>query len=200
MNNRTMLPADYCSVFTIDLQKNKKLAILINILCLLIAVLMLLPAAVLVPLSTLLDIMDMSLYLLRFGVMLGGIIAYIVLHELVHGLVMRTFSGVRPHYGFTGLYAYTGSAAYFSKKEYVTIALAPIVLWGLVLTVILFLVPVVWFWPVYIIQVVNISGAAGDLYVTVRFARLPADILVKDTGVSMTVYSKTIQPSVGTQE
>ena len=36
----------------------------------------------------------------------------------------------------------------------------------------------------------NISGAAGDLYVSWKFTKLPADILINDVGVSMTVYSK----------
>ena len=39
-------------------------------------------------------------------------------------------------------------------------------------------------------QIVNISGAMGDFFVTVRFSALPAHILVFDRGVGMTVYSK----------
>ena len=46
------------------------------------------------------------------------------------------------------------------------------------------------FWCVYIVQITNISGAAGDMYVTGKFLRLPRDILVHDSGVSMTVYAK----------
>ena len=92
--------------------------------------------------------------------------------------------------GFTGLYAYAGSEAYFNKRSYLVIALAPIVVWGVVLLILNFLVPTSWFWCVYFIQVCNVSGAAGDLYVSCKFSRLPADILIRDTGVSMTVYSR----------
>lgn len=88
-------------------------------------------------------------------------VLYLVLHELVHGICMRAFSGVRPHYGFTGLYAYAGSSAYFGKKPYIVIALAPIVVWGAVLAILNLLVPASWFWPVYFIQIINVSGAAG---------------------------------------
>jgi hypothetical protein len=42
---------------------------------------------------------------------------------------------------------------------------------------------------VYLIQMVNLSGAGGDIYVTFKFARLPRDILVRDTGVAMTVFA-----------
>lgn len=44
------------------------------------------------------------------------------------------------------------------------------------------------FWVVYFIQITNISGAAGDLYITFRFRKLPNDILINDTGVEMRVY------------
>ena len=42
---------------------------------------------------------------------------------------------------------------------------------------------------VWILQIANVSGAAGDVYVTLRLLRLPRDLLVRDTGVAMTVYS-----------
>lgn len=75
------------------------------------------------------------------------------------------------------------------KQGYLFIALAPVVLWGMVLLVITFIVPTSWFWVVYFVQVMNISGAVGDFYVTVKFLKFPKDILVKDSGIGMTVYS-----------
>ena len=44
----------------------------------------------------------------------------------------------------------------------------------------------VWLW-----QLVNISGAAGDFYCTCRILRAPRDTLVQDTGTAMTFYRKT---------
>ena len=88
------------------------------------------------------------------------------------------------------MYAFAGSRDYDGKGAYVFIALAPIVFWGIVLAVINCLVPAEWFWVVYLIQVINLSGAAGDLFVTVRFSRLPGDILIQDSGVGMKVFSK----------
>ena len=41
------------------------------------------------------------------------------------------------------------------------------------------------------LQIGNLSGAAGDLFVTVKFAGMPKDILVQDSGVSMAVYSRS---------
>ena len=45
-------------------------------------------------------------------------------------------------------------------------------------------------WVIYFIQISNVSGAVGDLFVSFRFSKMPHDIRIKDTGVSMTVYSK----------
>lgn len=61
-------------------------------------------------------------------------------------------------YGFTGLYAYAGSEAYFTKKRYFIIALAPVAVWGVVLLALCMLVPAPWFWTVYLIQIGNIAA------------------------------------------
>lgn len=178
------LPENYHESFHIDLQKDKKLALLVNLLALVIAAAVLFAGFFIRPFELASeDFPAMCLAILAASA------AYFVLHEAVHGIFMRAFSGVRPHYGFTGLYAYAGSSAYFGRSHYLIIALAPVVIWGLVLAVLCAVsVSSFWFWVWYLIQTTNLSGAAGDLYVTVRFSRLPKTILVQDTGVSMTVY------------
>ena len=71
------------------------------------------------------------------------------------------------------------------------IALAPVVVLGAVLLGLnLYFSGGAAFWVVYIVQICNVGGAAGDIYVTFRFMRLPKDILVQDSGVAMTVSAK----------
>ncbi len=185
------LPENYSEILSVDLQKNKKLALIVNGLALLIAVIMVVPFLFIVPISTLFDFSQgLPIYFLKFGVILLGTIVYMVLHELVHGIAMKICGTKKVKYGFTGLYAFAGSQDYYYKAPYIFIALAPVVLWGVVLLVINLFVPTSWFWVVYIIQVCNISGAAGDGYVTFKFLTLPKDVLVKDVGTSMVVYNK----------
>ena len=185
------MPESYREAFSIDLQKDKKLAILVNVLSIVIAVLVAVPVHFIVPISTLFDLSQGLLpYTLRFLVLLIAMVVYMVLHELVHGITMKCYGCSKVKYGFTGLYAFAGCDEYFPKLPYLVIALAPVVVWGIVLAVLSLLVPTSWFWVVYMIQIINLSGAAGDLYVTVRFSRLPKDILVKDVGIGMTVYTK----------
>lgn len=187
----SQLPEGYQPLLEVDLQKNKKLALGLNLGAAAVGILMAVVAAFIVPISALFDLSKGLLpYAIRFGALLVGMIAYIILHELVHGIVMKYFGAKKIRYGFTGMYAFAGCDYYFDKFSYIAVALAPVVLWGAVLLVLNLLVPARWFWVVYMIQIINISGAAGDAYVTAKFSRLPADILVFDRGTGMTVYSK----------
>ena len=184
------LPDGYREIYSVDLQKDKKLSLLVNGLATLIGVLLAVPMHFIVPISTLFDMSQgMGAYFLRFGVLMVAMVAYMVAHELVHGAAMKLCGTKRVKYGYTGLYAFAGSEDYYDKAAYLFIALAPVVLWGIVLLVLQFCVPTSWFWVVYLVQITNLSGAAGDYYVTARFSRLPKNILVRDSGVSMCVYA-----------
>ena len=184
------LPENYTEIFSVDLKKNKKLSLLVNFLAIVIAVLMIIPAQFKVSLSLLFDMeQGIEIYAIRFVVLLVSAVAYIILHELIHGIAMKICGTKKVKYGFTGVYAFAGSEDYYDKKSYIFIALAPVVLWGIVLAVINSIVPDEWFWIVYFIQITNISGAAGDFYVTAKFSRMPSDILIRDYGVGMHVFS-----------
>lgn len=185
------LPEGYREIYSIDLQKNRKISLLVNLLSVVIAVLMLVPMHFLVPISSLF-VMDNGLgsYIIRFVALIVLMIAYMVLHELTHGLAMKICGTKKVKYGFTGLYAFAGSNDYYNKKAYIFIALAPIVLWGFVIAIINPFVTLEWFWVVYFLQIINLSGAAGDLFVTIKFSGFPKDILIRDYGVGMTVFSK----------
>lgn len=192
MKSYRELPQGHRQILTIDLQKNKKLALMVNGLALLIAAAMIAVALPLVPIGSIFVNDDLRGILIKLAVMYGGMFVYIILHEAVHGIVMRRFSDAKVRFGFTGLYAYAGSDAYYCRKHYIIIALAPIVVWGVVLGILNVLVPEEWFYVVYMIQMTNVSGAAGDLYVSWKMSRLPADILVQDVGIAMTVYSAEV--------
>ncbi len=184
------LPKGYKEFFSVNLQKDKKIAIIINATAIIIGVLMAVPMNFYIPITTLFDFSQgMKNYFAKFIVLIVSVIAYLILHEAVHGVAMKICGTKKVKYGFTGLYAYAGSDDFYDKKSYIFIALAPVVLWGIVLAVINCLVSENWFWVVYFIQIYNISGATGDIYVTAKFSKMPDDILVKDSGVGMTVYS-----------
>lgn len=192
MRSVQQLPVDYRQIFAVDLQRDKKTALLINGLALIVTAVMGVGMHLVIPIGTLFDMTaGLGPYALRFLVLLVGLVAYIILHEWLHGRVMRLCGAQQVKFGFTGLYAFAGSAAdYFTKRAYLAIALAPLVVWGVALLVLNLVVPLPWFWVVYILQITNVSGAMGDVYVTVKFSRMPGDILVQDDGVRMRVYSR----------
>ena len=188
--NVKSLPAGYEKIRDIDLKKNKREALIVNVAAAIIAVVMALIGHAFVPISALFDMSSLPAYFARFIVMIAALFAYIVLHEAVHGVVMYHYCKVRPSFGFTGMYAYAGSTAYYTRRSYIVIALAPVVVWGIVLAFITPFCSPSWFWVVYFVQISNFSGAAGDLYVTSLMMKMPADILVCDAGVSMAVYGR----------
>ena len=191
MRSYSELPEDYTEILQIDLQKNKRLMLLVNALAIAIGVIMAVPMHFYVPIGSLFS-MDKGLfaYSVRFAALVVLMVVYMILHELVHGAAMKLCGTKKVKYGFTGMYAFAGSTDYYPKKPYIFIALAPVVLWGAVIALINPFVPSEWFWVVWLLQIINISGAAGDIYVTCRFSRLPSDILVRDHGMSMKVYGR----------
>ena len=135
---------------------------------------------------------DMELWRIFFCLIASaaGMLVYIVLHEAVHGIFIRIFTGANPTFGLEldkGM-AYAGSTWYFKRLPYVIIALAPIIVLGAILAIWLAEIPAQYFWYLYMIHIFNITGAAGDVYITCRMAMMPKDILIKDTGTAMEVY------------
>ena len=184
-----VLPEDYGEIYSLNLQKDKRTAIIVNLLALAIAAVMAVSMNFFVPVTSFFDMSGgIVRYFLRLAALIVLMVLYTVLHELVHGIAMKLCGTKRVKYGFTGLYAFAGREDYYDKKSYIFIALAPIVLWGTVLAAVNFFVPTEWFWIVYMIQLINISGAAGDLFAAVKFSRMPKNILIQDSGVSMRVF------------
>lgn len=191
MKSYPTLPQGYVPFASIDLVHNKKQFWIVNGLSVVLCVIMLvLPALWGRSLRDFVGEGPLSALLLRRGVALAGIFAYIALHELTHGAVMKA-CGASVRYGYKVAYAYAGSDAYFTRPAYVAIALAPVVVWGIVFAVLAACLPREWFPTVWLWQLVNISGAAGDFYCTCRILRAPRDTLVQDTGTAMTFYCKT---------
>ena len=179
-----VLPSQYKATREIDLQKDRKTSLIVNI-CAVVVMLLLGIIGLLIKKPSFDDGMILRLIVLMFAY-----VAYIVAHEATHGLVMKVFGAKKLRFGFTGLYAYAGSKEdYFTRIPYMLIALAPVVIWGIIFGALCVILPATWFWTVYLLQIGNIAGAAGDLYVTGIMCRMPADCYVQDTGVSMTIYT-----------
>ena len=134
-----------------------------------------------------------------WAAMAGMQVIYIPLHELTHGAVMYALSGVRPSFGLKLPYAYCGSTVWFDRRSHILTALAPVILWGIVLQILIAVLPREWFWPLWITQISNLSGSAGDIYCVWYLKHMAGDLLIQDTGTRMRIMRKiendTVDPA-----
>ena len=185
--NRVSLPKGYRQVAVMDFVHNRKQLLTVNIAALIVMAIMLVIGLILHPFQPSWEFLKGNWW--AWLALAGMYIAYIPLHELTHGLLMHVLSGVKPKYGFKLCYAYAGSRVFFDKHSHNLIALAPLIVWGAALFVLERTLPIEWFWLLYLVQISNVSGSAGDVYCVLALARQPKDILIQDTGTRMRVFA-----------
>ena len=184
------LPDNYQEVIQINLQSDKKTAMFVNVMGVVVMIVVLALGHFIVPITAVANDIDSGSYWVKLPVTFAAYASYVVLHELTHAVVMQAVGGGKVRFGFTGMYAYAGSTEdYFDKIAYRCIALAPLAVWGIVFGILAAEIPADWFWVVWFLQAGNIGGAAGDVYVTVKLLKYPKTILVRDTGLDMTVFT-----------
>jgi hypothetical protein len=193
------LPENYGLCHTLDLNKNIKLAIGLNLASLALFVvfgilfywLILQVRPSLTRESGLLGtgMFTSDSVFTQFLVIALVYLGMIVLHEAVHGLFFWIFTKERPKFGFRGLYAYAGAPAwYFNKWPYLLVGLAPLVLISLAGFISMLFVPSGWIFPILLFITLNASGAVGDIYAFFWILPRPAGVLVRDFGDRMEVY------------
>lgn len=134
----------------------------------------------------------------HLAVLMLGLMAVMLLRELVRGFLMRAFSGVKPIIRYAGAYPYAGCEAYFGRSQEWVICLAPM---AVILAVTVGLLGSMpddsWRWMIWIMLTVGVCSCVGDLYVAARLAGFPADILVRNVGPTYLVYGSR-KGTVGT--
>ncbi|GAA2570117.1 DUF3267 domain-containing protein [Pseudonocardia hydrocarbonoxydans] len=113
---------------------------------------------------------------------------YMAVHELTHGAFLWMLSGVRPTVALRVPYLVTGSRAYLDRRAFVVVALAPVVLWGAVLMVLLLTVAPQFLLTVYVVTALNFASSAGDYYQACVVARLPRSVVIQDDGTTTRVF------------
>ena len=190
MNIKDLEGLGYKECTRIDLVKNKKEALLVNIYGIIIMVVM----AVFIPLLIMGGIIEFNLentFPLFFIVLLISLILYIPLHEIVHGIVLKNYTDEKLSFGWKLVYAYCGSKeAVVDRKEYYAVALAPLLVFSVVFISLMFLNPslsLVW----YVMEIMNVSGSVGDIYVSIKLRKEKSrDILITDSGTDMSFWSR----------
>lgn len=184
------LPEGYREVYSID-ATDKKVGVLLTVASLAIFAAIAIPAVLLIrPAESFFE----SYSLVRNIVALAVLAAYVVLHELVHGIAYKCLTGEKLTFGLTLTCAYCGVPnVYVYRRTALISLLAPFVVFSILFAVPLFL-PIGGWNKIYcaVIFALHVGGCAGDLYDTLlyllRFKR--PDTLMRDTGPKQVFYLK----------
>jgi hypothetical protein len=126
--------------------------------------------------------------------LLGGIllvtVVMLIVHEGLHGLVFWLTTGEAPKFEFKWYYASASPGEwYLPRRQFMIATLLPLVA---ITAVGLALLPFIggqWRYLLILLVVFNASGAAGDLVVALRLAKLPPETLSRDTGAEVGFYT-----------
>jgi hypothetical protein len=191
------LPESYIPAGTIDLSKDWRALVAVNVLAL---VLLFIFGALFYQALIWLRPSDYQLGLIiqagstlealgLVGVLLVLLAVMVIIHEALHGVCFWGFTHVRPIFAFKGAYAYAALPDWFLPRgQYLVTAVAPffgITLLGLVL---LAVVPPAWFLAILVVMIFNASGAAGDLVVAGWLLFLPSRTYVQDHGDAISFF------------
>ncbi len=181
------LPEGYKQIFVVD-AKNTKLAVLFNLVALVIAV------AVCVPAYFIIKPNFSKLGTLKPVLLCTVMCVYIVLHELVHGAAYKLLTKEKLTFGITLSVAFCGVPnIYVYRKASMIALLAPFVAFLFVFGGLMIGLTDPWlqFFSAILLGL-HVGGCSGDLYVTFLYLFKFKDetTLMQDTGPKQTFYVK----------
>lgn len=191
METCTKLPKSHKGkpIACIELEKTPVLSRLIKAVSAIEAILFFILGYMLFPIDALLKMGDVFSHLV---ILFFGMMSVFLLHELLRGLLMRIFSGVKPLVRYVGSYPQAACEAYFCRRHQQIINLLPLtVIFVMLLAIVLTTADMSWKWIAWITLTVGVCSYVRDLYVAVRMMHLPRDILVMNVGPIYMVYSAT---------
>ncbi len=193
-NFERVLPKEYREIKHID-AREKRFAIGMNAAALVVLLVCLGIAALPIIVSKGFVSSDLSASLwIPYLILVGAMLVYIVLHELVHGVVYKVMTGEKLTFGLTLSCAFCGVPdIYVYRKTALRALVAPLLLFTVVLvplTVWLYYVDTILYFVSAFVVGLHIGGCSGDIYMTYLLLRnRDPRILVKDTGPAQSIYA-----------
>lgn len=191
------LPENYRLLRTIDLRKEPRLVILLNLIGLLLfAVFGGLLIAVMVMFHPNIQASTFSfsgsfLQILRsILIVLAAYALSLVLHEIIHGAFFWLFTRAIPKFGIGSAYAYAAAPEWYMPRNlYLVVGLAPLIVITLVGLMLLPVLPanslLVW----WFVLTTNASGAVGDMFVVGWLLLKTPLTMINDQGDKIDVYA-----------
>ena len=192
-NFKERLPEGYEEVYRIDAKSGRTVAALT-------AASLFMALVVIVPLLALTDIFSDAVNTGVGGLVamsiagIASILAYVVLHELVHGAAYKLLTGNKLTFGLTLAVAFCGVPdIYVTRRTALVALLSPFVLFGAVfaaLTAWLYFTGSAYCLVLVVLTGMHFGGCAGDLYTAILlFVRYrDSRLLMRDTGPQQFFY------------
>lgn len=193
-NFERQLPEGYREVLHIN-AKNVKFGIIFNAIALVILVLVMIVAFIPLALSERESaaVAPMAM-LIGYVVFIVAMIAYIVLHELVHGIAYKALTHEKLTFGLSWSCAYCGVPSLYVSRRTALIALAaPLVTFTVILlplmAVLFFVHPYIYLACAFLFGL-HLGGCAGDMYMLILllFKYRDGSLLMRDTGPEQFLY------------
>ncbi len=186
------LPAGYIQSGQIDLKKDKRLAILLNIGSFLVfAISFYLLSAFTVWVRPNIITFSGTITVANMLSAIGLTVIILLLHEGIHGLFFWIFSRSRPVFGLRPLYAYFGAPTwFFPRRQYAIAALGPLVIIAAVGLLFLMLAPAGWVLMIAFLVAINTGGAIGDIFVFNRLLKSSPTSFANDNGDVVTFFER----------
>ena len=181
---------------TVDFSKNKKLAITVNLLGILLFPLFYIILFYLLKILSTGSSDDLLYYWKSFsklplifsGIFLIGLLLLLVIHEFIHAILFYLFTGDKPVYGFKGVYGYAGSPDWYLRKSYYFIVgLSPFIIISVSGIIILLLIPAEYSSIIVLLLTTHAAGCIGDIWVSIKLTGRPEETYINDSGISLVI-------------
>ena len=187
------LPEGYRTDRVID-AKEKKTSIILTLCSFALSALAFVPVAIFCNFRVFYDSMRNGSATMAYVVFLFSMVAYIILHELLHGVAYKSLTHQKLTFGFTLTVAFCGVPdIVVSRKTALIALLTPFVTFTVIfipLLVWLHGVSMVFYTLTGVVFAIHVGGCIGYLYMTclLLFRYKDPSTLINDTGPRQTIY------------
>ena len=119
-----------------------------------------------------------------------GCLCYIIIHESVHLIFMKIFSKERLCLSLKFPTISVGSNGKFSKRQFIIIALAPVVILGVVLALLITFCSESYKFVLSILLILNFAGSGGDYLQVFEMRKYSMDTFFQDNSIETSIYKK----------
>ena len=117
-----------------------------------------------------------------------GCILHIILHEITHLIFMKIFSKEKINISIKFPTISVGSNAKYSKKQFSIIALAPVIILGIILILLILFSSKDYTFLWSILLTLNFAGSGGDFLQFLKISKYPTNTYFQDTSNETIVF------------